>query len=200
MIITFTRDPINSKAVDALTSKDAQQVFDYYDMPERIVFDTETADSTLILLDLSANGSIQNLLAPSIIAERLHELRFLSRINTIKLLIADIVPSKPISVFAWELSQSILEILPDSSIEIRLAIDLEENPSLIEPPADKYQTDWIIYSLSNPINVSPSNKRKCFEFYRSNTSNVLFKGKIDDKFSEEIKIDPEVVRKTYGTH
>ena len=210
MIIKFRNNQINQRAIDSLLSERPQEVFDYHDFPEDIDFSLNEADDTLILLDLTANGVVQSLLAPEIIVEELSDHGFLSHVKEIKILISDTLSSQPISVFSWELCQKLIEFKHGSSISITYVGENDGSSTLIEPPIDS-DPNWIVHVLPfeecEAINLTEeleppetSYKQKdYFGFFKSKMPNILFKGNISALFDDcTHRIDPDIVRKTYN--
>lgn len=210
MIIKFGNNQINQRAIASLLSEKSQEVFDYHNLPEDIDFSLNESDDTLILLDLTASGVVQSLLAPEIIAEELSAHGFLSHIKEIRILISDTLSSQPISVFSWGLCQNIIELKQGSSISITYVGENDGSHTLIEPPIDR-DTNWRIYVLpfkeGEAINLTEgleppetSYKQKdYFGFFKSKMSNILFEGDISALFDHcAHRIGPDIVRKTYN--
>lgn len=208
MIIIFSSSERNLAAVDSLIAERQQSVFSYFDLEDIEV--NEKIDDTLILLDLNADGTVQNLIAPEIVARSLFDKKILNQIKTIKILISDINPNYPISTYAWELSKAILELDTDLSIPIIHIRQKSRSLLLLEPPTE-IESDWIVYylpfskasSVQLPAEVEQTNslgvKKDYFGFFKTRMPNILFKGALSDLFDMRgTEIHPDIVRKTHA--
>lgn len=207
MIIYFSKNEQNQCAIKALIAEQPQQVFYYHD---EFVFSSSESNETLILLDLSANGLVQSLISPEIIAEKLNDAHILNHIKDIRILISDIITEQPISVFSWELSKAILELDSNLSIAIYYIGTMRDIPLLIAPP-EETEVNWKIYNLSIERGASleipeeiqqhivPLPRKSYFHFFKEQMLNLLFKGSINNLFEKHSReIEPEIVKKTYS--
>ncbi len=209
MIIIFSSSARNLAAVDCLIAERQQFVFSYFDLAEDINVDKKM-DDTLILLDLDADGTVQNLIAPEIVARSLFDNKILNQIKTIKILVSDINPNYPMSTYAWELSKAILELNPDLSIPIMYIRQKSRSLLLIESPTEM-EPDWVIYylpfskvsSVQFPTGIVQTQitdtKKDYFGFFKTNMPNILFKGDLSTLFDVRgTEIQPDMVRKTHS--
>ncbi|MGV3740126.1 MAG: hypothetical protein ACO1N3_02385 [Gammaproteobacteria bacterium] len=208
MIIYCSKSAQNRCAIKALVAEQPQQTFYFHD---DFVFSSNESNETLILLDLSANGLVQNFISPEVIAEKLKNTNILNHIKDIRIMISDIIPEQPISVFAWELSKEILELDSNLSIEIFYIGKTSDTPLLISPP-EEGKNDWKIYNLPVGRSVSleiPTEiqnhivplSQAYFSFFRAQMQNTMFEGSMDNLFKKHgYNIDPELVKKTYSFH
>lgn len=209
MIIIFSSSARNLAAVDSLIAERQQFVFSYFDLAEDINVDKKI-DDTLILLDLDADGTVQNLIDPEIVARSLFDNKILNQIKTIKILVSDINPNYPMSTYAWELSKAILELDPALSIPIMYIRQKSRSLLLIESPTE-IEPDWVVYylpfskvsSVQLPTEIVQTRitdaKKDYFSFFKTNMPNILFKGDLSTLFDVRgTEIQPDMVRKTHS--
>jgi len=198
MIIQLSDSAINKQAVKALISEHPQQV-----LIGIVPCAVDADDQILTIMNLDANGREQRFLAPQILAQKLVQLGFLAHIERIQLLISDIDPEAPMLGYATKLSQTIIQLLPDSAITVCVPADLTDC-ILIKPPEDA-EKNWTLYSLPShelqalelPAKVGLLQGN--FEFYRSKMPHIAYEGSIDIKLQEVgSQLDPETVRQTFG--
>ncbi len=204
MIIKLSDTPINQRAIRALLVKTPNQIqLSFQDLTSSrinpLVIDPQ--DRTLTVVDLNANGNLQTLYAPGVMAKKLTASGLLAHITTIQLLASDIVPNRSLLGFATALSQHLLVENPDAMITIRVPADLIE-ATLIEPPEDS-TGKWTMYSADRviaPTQVLP-NAQAAFDFYRAQMKpKLLFQGDIEVQLKKkQYEISPQTVRTTYET-
>ena len=210
MIVIFSNSRRNLAATDALIAEHQQSVFNYHKLSRTIDFDKTKTDDTLILLDLDADGTVQNLLAPEIVARSLYDSKLLNHIKSIKILVSDINPNYPMSVYAWELSKAILELDPILSIPIMHIRQKSRSLLLIEPPTEM-DPDWIVYylpfskisSIQLPEEIAqtgiPDATKDYFGFFKTAMPGILFKGDLSTLFDTRgTEVQPEMVRNTHS--
>lgn len=209
MIIQFSDDEKNKRAIEALKAEQHHEIYDFFDLGK-----TDQSDNTLILLDLSADGTTQGLIEPSILAEELNDRAFLNHVKIIKLLISDIDPNMPMHVYASELCASILNLKPESSIPIMYIGENDDIMSLIEPPTPSQQS-WIVHSLPfdrvkfaaapkdkiedtiKQYKDDIDNQKNHFEFFKRKMTSLSFKGDNKALWAMSQIIQPDAIRKEF---
>ena len=199
MIIIFSDTDINRRAEAALLANTAQQTFTLEDISTRATapLDIDPDDDTLSIIDLNANGNLQKMYAPDVMARRLYAVGLLEHITTIQLLVSDIEPTKSMLAFATELSRSLMKQNPEANIKVRVLAEVMAC-TLIEPP-QMPQENWTLYTGSNASIKNPPSKEGAAEYYKSKMT-PLFTGAIEEIFqNRDYEISPEKIRATYGT-
>lgn len=197
MIIVFFSSDINDRAAEALMAKRPQKVFALKDISNRA---TETPqidpnDDTITIIDLRANGMIQNNYSPTVMAERLYNLSFLDNVTMIQLLISDVAADKSLLGYGTSLSEALIEIAPERNITVCAPGDIV-HCTLIEPPEEP-EGKWMIYTGPYPTGRPPI-ERESFEFYKSGLL-PTFNGAIEDALKNPAyAISPETVRTKLG--
>lgn len=195
MIITFSYDINTKNAAKILTSKLNQSVLDYFNLPPDMVCDP--SDNTLILLDLSADGKTQSSIAPWLIVEDLNAHSILQYINSVQIIISDVSPSMPITGFAWELCKEIVKASHDSQLSVSFSANLDDSPTLIEPPSST-EGKWIIYNIPVSIIKASAPGIKQFGFYKTNATEMALEDDINKRLTDgEHTIHLDTVRTTY---
>ncbi len=198
MIIVFSNTVINQRAVAALLAKKSQHVFSLEDIasraPNPLFIDPE--DDTLTIIDLNANGNLQRLYAPRIMAQRLNTIGVLEHINTIQLLISDIMPEKSMQGFATDLSRKLVALKPETTITVRVPADFL-NCTLILPPESPQET-WSLYSCSSDDIKNAPSKEGAVDFYKSHMS-PIFSGTLEAAFQNpDYEFSSQSTRQIYG--
>lgn len=199
MIIIFSDTDINHRAEAALLAKNPQHTFTLEDISTRATapLDIDPEDDTLSIIDLNANGNLQKMYAPEVMARRLDTVGLLDNIQIIQLLVSDIVPAKSMLGFATELSRSLIKHKPEANIKVRVLAEVMAC-TLIEPP-QMPQENWTLYTGSKASVKNPPSKEGAAEYYKSNMT-LLSTGAIEEIFQNpDYEISPERVRATYGT-
>lgn len=198
MIIIFSNSAINQNAQDALLAVQDQHVFSLEDISKHAQkpLDIMPKDAILTILELNANGNVQKLYSPHVLARRLYSLGFLDHIDTIQLLLSDIIPEKSMLAFANELSYAIIVQKSDSNIAIRVPASMNQC-TLIQPPTDSDE-NWKLYTISPSKIKHPSSKDGAFHFYQDQMG-LSYTGSIAEILENPIyTISAEKVKKTYS--
>lgn len=199
MIIIFSDTEINRRAEAALLARKPQPSFTLEDISARatVPLDIDPEDDTLSIIDLNANGNLQTMYAPEMMARRLYSLGLLEHIKIIHLLVSDIVPAKSLLGFATELSRRLIKEQPQANIKVRVPVELMAC-TLIEPPQTPHE-NWTLYTGSDARVKHPPSKEGAAEYYKSQMT-VLSTGAIEALLmTPRYEISPERVRATYGT-
>lgn len=193
MIIVYSNTPINQQAVAALLFQSPQKVFSLEDISSRasnpLIMDSD--DKVLTIIDLNANGNLQKLYSPKIMAQRLQELGFLEHIETIQLLVSDIYPQKPMLGFATDLSRALVNLNPQTHLEVKVPADVFEC-MLITPPEEP-NGDWRLYA-AKPAEI----KGTLVEDYTAKM-HLKFSGALEEVLhNPDYTVTAERTRKIYG--
>ena len=200
MIIIFSNAEINRKAKEALLATREQQVFSLEDLSGHAQnpLDIDVEDKTLTIVELSANGNLQKLYAPTILAKRLHFLGFLNHIDRIQLLISDVIPEKSLLEFATALSFGIIMKNPQTNIAIQVPAEVT-HCSLIEPPDDGNE-DWKLYQIAQSEIAHPASRDGAFAYYKDQME-MVYTGSIEAVLENPAHIiSAEKVRNTYSEY
>ena len=195
MIIVFSEEgELNQRAVKALVAKRPQEIYSLESISNRAKSPLfiDTTDTILTIIELNANGNMQENFLPKIMTQRLQLAGILAPVRTIQLLISDVSKKKPLLNFATELSEALQIIKPNSDITVRVPRHPEQC-TLIEPPAaEEPDGDWTIYVGAHPAGVQPS-KEGAFQYYQEKLI-PSFIGDIEKALqASEYKISPEPV-------
>lgn len=178
MIIVFSSSAINHKAAEALIAKHPQSVFALNDISNHAgeALRIDPQDDTIKILDLSANGNMQNYYSPMVMAERLYDCALLDNVKTIQLLISDVVVDHSLLGYGTSLSQALITVAPECDITVCAPGDVT-NCTLIEPPGEP-DGKWTIFSGAYP-KEKPPNKQESFQFYKARLT-PSFRGDIEE--------------------
>lgn len=199
MIIQLSQSALNELAVQALLQERSQQVVKL----NQLLTTSLTKDSIVTILDLDANGLVQNYLSPSTLARKLHKADLFKSVQTIQLLCSDIIPTRSLLGFATELSQAILRI--DSTTRINIQVPHALADCLLIVPPNDLNNDWSGYSMPSSdvskLNIpkeQDSLEQGNFEFYRSHINKIAFQGSITERLQIVAnQIDAEATQKTF---
>ncbi len=193
MIIVFSEaGELNQRAVKALVAKRPQEIYSLESISNRAKSPLfiDPTDTTLTIIELNANGNMQEKFSPKIMTQRLQLAGILAPVCTIQLLISDVSKKKSLLTFATELSEALQIIKPNSDITVRV-LRRPEQCTLIEPPAaEEPDGDWTIYIGAHPTGVQPS-KEGAFQYYQEKLT-PLYIGDIEKALqAPEYDIFPE---------
>ena len=182
MIFQLSNSAINQQAVQALILTNPQTVLLRGNKPGQL----DPSDTVLTIVDLDANGLVQHYLKGSILAKRLVEGGLLEYTTRIQLLISDISSQQSMLGYATELSQTLLTLLPQSSIDVHVVAKIcdatlpsDELEALVVPKEGYHQGS--------------------FDFFKRHMPTVLFQGDILETLKErKYTIAAEEVKATYG--
>ena len=198
MIFQLSNSAINQQAVQALILTNPQTVLLRGNKPGQL----DPSDTVLTIVDLDANGLVQHYLKGSILAKRLVEGGLLEYTTRIQLLISDISSQQSMLGYATELSQTLLTLLPQSSIDVHVVAKICD-ATLVEPPSDP-TAPWIIYTLPSDelealVVPKEGYHQGSFDFFKRHMPTVLFQGDILETLKErKYTIAAEEVKATYG--
>lgn len=118
----------------------------------------------LLLIDLSADGSLQNL-SPRLLAQELKDCGLKPSVNKIYILASNIIEKKPLAAFA-----SVLGKYLDNTVDIYIP-DKFLPLTFISVPTEKQQ-NWKIYNIDLDY-LNSNNNKHYYEFYEKDANKKL---------------------------